>query len=166
MNQIAGAIVLLIAAKIILNLFMSPADAVRAELEEALAQVPARAPLSGGEDPDFAALCNPILDKPSLWHEVVGPPPAAPRAAPAAPPVPAAPDVAGMLKDLGMAPGQIGEDKMRVIPPGAPDGAWMAVGDTFNGCTLESFTREEAVFSYYWKEGDKVLTVAIERPLR
>ena len=163
---VAGAIVLVVALKMLLNLFMSPADAVRAELAAELATVPDHAPLSGAGSEDYAALCNPILSKPSLWHELVAAPapPPAPKAAAPAPPN--APDVAGMLKELGMVRGQIGGNKMRVVTPEAPEGTWMAVGDSFNGCTLESFTREEAVFRYSWKEGGRDLRVTLPRPVR
>lgn len=166
--QIAGVLVVLIAAKMVLDLVMSPADVVRAELAAELAKVPERAPLSGADDRDFAALCNPVLEKPSLWRELIPPPP--PPPAPEAKPVvaarPDAPDLATLLNGLVLRPGQIGQNKMQVVTPAHPEGAWMAIGDTFNGCVLESFSREEAVFSYFWKEGNEELQVTMPRPLR
>ncbi len=166
--QIAGAIVALIAAKILLNLIVSPADGVRAELAAELENIPDHAPLARTDDQDFAALFNPVLEKPSLWREVIAPPPAPPaeEVAPAPAAAPNAPDLKAMLGGLVLRPGQIGQDKMKVIVPSHPDGAWMALGDTFNGCVLESFSRQEAVFSYYWEEGKETLRIALSRPLR
>ncbi len=165
--QITGVVVLLIAVKIALGLVWSPADIVRAEIESELARVPERAPLSGGEDRDFAALCNPVLEKPSLWQELVSPPPPpAPKEKPVAVAPPDAPDLKSLLVGLVLRPGQIGRNKMQVITPTHPEGAWMSVGDTFNGCRLKSFTREEAVFSFFWEEQNEMLEVTMPRPLR
>lgn len=166
--QLVAVIVLLIAARMLLNFVSGPAAIVRAELAAELAQVPDRAPMTGAGERDFAALCNPLLDKPGLWRALVAPPPApaAPEKKPAAPVAPDAPDLAALLSGLTMRPGQIGRDKMNVITPSRPDGAWMAIGDAYNGCVLESFTREEAVFRYFWEEGDRDLRLTVRRPLR
>lgn len=156
----------LIAAKILLDFVFNPMNAVRADLAEELSKVPAHASVEEATEHDYAVLHNTIAAKPSLWQELVAP---AARPAPKAPPAPPpaeAPDVAAMLKDLGMAPGQIGKDRMRVIPPGRPKGDWMRIGDTFNGCKLVSFTRDEAVFSYYWEAKKKELKATLPRPLR
>jgi len=167
-SKVAAVLVLLIVAKMALNLFSSPADAVRAELAAELASIPDRAPLSGTDDRDFAALCNPVLEKPSLWQHVIAAPPTppAPEVKPMVAAPPNAPNLETLLNGLILRPGQIGQDKMKVITPANPEGAWMALGDTFNGCVLESFTREEAVFSYFWEDGNDVIRATLPRPLR
>ena len=168
LTQVVGALVLIIVGKMALNLVVSPADTVRAELAAELAQVPDRAPMTGAGDRDFAALCNPVLEKPALWQELIAPPPPppAPETKPAPPAAPNAPDLKALLGGLTMRPGQIGRDKMNVITPARPGGDWMTIGDAYNGCVLESFTREEAVFRYFWEEGNQELRVTVPRPLR
>ena len=163
---ITGTVVVLVAAKMLLNFIAGPARTVRAELAADLAQIPERAPRGGAPEPDYAALSNPILEKQSLWRELIAPAPLPPRSAPKAPPPAAAPDLTRLLKDLVLAPGQIGKNRMRVLTPEHPDGKWMAIGESYNGCTLMSFTREEATFSHDWKAGGKKLTTTLPRPLR
>lgn len=160
------AIVGLIVAMMLWNLAFSPMSAERAALEAELAQVPASAGVAEAMAHDFTQLHAQIAAKPALWQELVGPP-APPTPKPVVPPAPpSTPDVAAMLQDLGMAPGQIGKLRMKVITPSNPRGDWMKVGDTYNGCRLISFTREEAVFSYVWKERNKEIIVTLPRPLR
>lgn len=161
-----GGVVGLIAATMLWNLVFSPMDAARAALEEELAKVPTHAGTAESMDHDFTQLHEQIAAKPALWQELIAPPaPPAPKPA-APPPPPSTPDVAAMLQDLGMAPGQIGKLRMKVITPANPRGDWMKVGDSYNGCRLLSFTREEAVFSYLWKEKNQEITVTLPRPLR
>ncbi len=161
-TQVALTVSVLIAVWILFHMVANPMDDVRADLARELAQAPASG-ASGGEALEFAALQNRIAGRPSLWRELV----AAPEAPPEAPAVsagPSEPNLATILKDVSMGRGQIGANKIRVHTPEAPDGQWMAIGAAINGCTLESFTRDEAIFTYDWKEGGKKLSIALPRP--
>jgi len=161
-TQIALAISALIVLWIVLHMVVNPMDEVRADLARELAQVPASG-ASGGEGLEFAALQNRIAGRPSLWRELID----APEAPPEVPVVnagPSEPNLATLLKDVSMGRGQIGTNKIRVHTPEAPEGQWMAIGAAINGCTLDSFTRDEAIFTYDWKEGGKKLSIALPRP--
>lgn len=155
-----AAVALLIAMKIGWDLVFSPMNAIRSDLARELERVPARAPATIRGDLDYAAVLNPILDKPQLWGPLIPDAPAAPA------PPPNAPDLRKMLEGLSMRPGQIGSDKMRVGLKDGPEDAWMAIGEAYNGCELVSFTREEAVFRYRWREQNRDLTIRLPRPLR
>ncbi len=162
LTRIAAVISALIALWILLHMVVNPMDGVRADLARELAQVPASG-ASGAEGLEFAALQNRIAGRPSLWRELI----AAPEAPPEAPAVaagPSAPNLADRLKDISIGRGQIGTNKIRVLTPDAPEGQWMAIGTAINGCTLDSFTRDEAIFVYEWKEGGKKLSIALPRP--
>lgn len=162
LTRITAVIAALIMLWILLHTVANPMDDVRAELARELAQVPEGAG-SGAEGLEFAALQNSIAGRPSLWRELI----AAPEAPPEAPVVdagPSAPNLADRLKDISIGRGQIGTNKIRILTPDAPEGEWMAIGTTINGCTLDSFTRDEAIFTYDWKEGGKKLSIALPRP--
>jgi hypothetical protein len=162
LTRITAVISALIVLRILLHTAVNPMDDVRADLARELAQVPASG-ASGGEGLEFAALQNRIAGRPSLWRELI----AAPEAPPEAPAVnagPSAPNLADRLKDVSMGRGQIGTNKIRVHTPDAPEGQWMSIGTAINGCTLDSFTRDEAIFTYDWKEGGKKLSIALPRP--
>ncbi len=150
----------LIVAKVALNVVANPLDTIREDLATALDEVPSNAPLLDDGRADFARWMQDIEAVPSLWQELVAPsePPAPPP-----PPKPKAPSLAKMLATVSIGKGQIGMTKIKVFTPQSPRGRWLQVGAEINGCTLESFTREEAIFSYYWEEGGQVLEVAMAR---
>ena len=150
----------LVLAKVVLNIFVSPMDRIRDNVAASLAEIPANAPLSNGAGQDYALWARDIKAVPSLWQEIVAPPPPPP---PKAPPKASAPNLAEMLADVSIGKGQIGKTKIRVVTPEAPRGRWLQIGDAVNGCTLESFTRKEAIFTYYWEDGGKILEVALLR---
>jgi hypothetical protein len=150
----------LILLKVALNTLVNPMDRVRDDVAAALADIPANAPLDSDEGQDYARWEKDIRAVPTLWQEIIAPPPPAP---PKPPPKPSAPDLAKMLANISIGKGQIGKTKIRVLTPDAPRGRWMKTGDVINGCTLESFTRKEAIFTYYWEDGGKILEVALLR---
>lgn len=162
LTRIAVVISALIALRILFLTVANPMDGVRADLARELAQVPASG-ASGTESLEFAALQNRIAGRPSLSRELIAAP-EAPAEAPVVIADPIAPNLADRLKDISIGRGQIGTNKIRVLTPDAPEGEWMAIGTTVNGCTLDSFTRDEAIFTYDWKEGGKKLSIALPRP--
>jgi hypothetical protein len=162
LQQVTIALSVLIAVRILLGIFANPMDHVRADLERELTQVPVGTG-GGGSHSDFAAIQNTLAARPNLWRELI-PPPETPKEAQPVAPDPKAPDLAALLKDISVGRGQIGEDKIRLHTPDAPKGEWVAVGTAINGCTLHSFTPEEVIFTYKWKEGGKELSIALPRP--
>ncbi|MBL7646777.1 MAG: hypothetical protein JNK74_11365 [Candidatus Hydrogenedentes bacterium] len=162
LTRVTLALCALIVLRILFQSFANPMDEIRADLARELAQAPAGLG-SGGEGQDFAALQNRIARRASLWRELIAAP-AEPQKAPEAPAGPKAPNLAERLKEVSIGRGQIGTNKIRVHTPEAPDGQWMAIGAAINGCTLESFTRDEAIFTYDWKAGGKKLSIALPRP--
>ena len=162
MTRVFLALCALIVLRILFQTFANPMDEIRADLARELAQTPAGVG-TGGDGQDFAALQNRIARRSSLWRELIAAP-AAPQKAPETPAGPKAPNLAERLKDVSIGRGQIGTNKIRVHTPEAPDGQWMAIGASINGCTLDSFTPEEAIFTYDWKAGGKKLSIALPRP--
>lgn len=152
----------LLVARMLLYLFVDPMDAVRADLARALAEPPGAKAL-GGDGYDYAALQNAIAARPALWQELVAAP-APPPEAPQEVARPNAPDLAALLEGITIGRGQIGENKIRLHTPEAPNGQWVAVGTVINGCTLDSFTPDEVIFTFDWKEGGKTLSLALPRP--
>lgn len=140
----------------------NPMDGHRAQLATALAG--ANAPgMDGQAQRDFAAIQQAIAARPGLWGELVPAPPA-PAAPPRAAAPPSAPDLAAMLEGVRIGRGQIGENKLRIHTPDAPDGEWVAVGTTIQGCIFTAFTPEEAIFTHYWEQGGRELSIALPRP--
>ena len=162
MTRVSLALCALIVLRILFQTFANPMDEIRADLARELAQTPAGVG-TGGDGQDFAALQNRIARRSSLWRELIAAP-AAPQKAPVVDAGPSAPNLADRLKDISIGRGQIGTNKIRVLTPDAPEGEWMAIGTTINGCTLDSFTRDEAIFTFDWKEGGKKLSIALTRP--
>lgn len=161
LTRITAVIAALIVLRMLLYTVVNPMDRVRADLARERAQVPVSG-ASGAEGLEFAALQNTIAGRPSLWRELI-PLPEEPEA-PTVPTGPSAPNLADRLKGVSIGRGQIGTNKIRVLTPDAPEGQWMAIGSTLNGCTLDSFTRDEVIFTYDWKEGGKKLSIALPRP--
>jgi len=150
---------------ILLALFLyrgvfNPMSDARASLARSLKEVPEQAPLGDHSGQDYAQLMQRIDRAPHLWQELIAPPPAP---APAPPPKPNAPDMDAMLADINVGKAQIGTTKIKVFTPESPRGDWVSLGTVINGCTLESFTSEEAIFRYYWEAGDETLRLAIPR---
>ncbi len=161
LTRITAVIAALIVLRMLLYAVVNPMDRVRADLARERTQVPVSG-ASGAEGLQFAAFQNSIAGRPSLWRELIAVP-----EAPEAPPVvagPSAPNLADRLKGVSIGRGQIGTNKIRVHTPDAPEGQWMAIGATLNGCTLDSFTRDEVLFTYDWKEGGKKLSIVLPRP--
>ncbi len=150
----------LLIAKVLLNMVVSPMDVKRQELADALAEVPSHALLADDEATDFELMVKDLRDAPALWTELVPPPPPAP---PPPPPKPQAPDLAEMLSAIEVGRGQIGTTKIKITTPDSPRGTWLQLGEHIGGCTLESFTREEAIFSFFWEEGDETLHITLPR---
>jgi len=155
-TYIALAVGTLILARVLMNLVSDPLGHVREDLAQSLAEVPANAPLHGGGGIDFARIQQDITAVPTLWRPVI---------APAAPPPPtrATPDLAEMLAEVRVGREQIGTAKIKVFTPEAPRGAWIEIGDMVNGCTLASFTRDEAVFAHTWAAGGATLEITLPR---
>ncbi len=157
-----GAIALT-ALLLLLTLYrgaLNPMNQERDALKRALAEIPAQAPLDDHPGQDYARLMQRIDRAPHLWQALVAPPPA-PAVAP--PPKASAPDLDAMLADIRVSKAQIGTTKIKIFTPESPRGEWIRLGTVINGCTLESFTGDEAIFSYYWKAGDETLRLAIPR---
>lgn len=153
---IAAMLLLLTLYRAVVN----PMERERLALAEALDEIPAQAPLDGNRSQDYAQVMQRIDRASHLWQELVAPPPAP---APAPPPKPNAPDMDAMLADINVGKAQIGTTKIKIFSPESPRGAWVSLGTVINGCTLESFTSEEAIFRYYWEAGDETLRLAIPR---
>ena len=162
LQQIAIAVSVLIAARILFGFIVNPMNGVRADLNRELTQVPVGMG-SGGSHNDLVAIQNALAARPTLWRELI-PAPEAPPEKPVEAVGPSAPDLAALLKDVSVGRGQIGDSKIRLHTPDAPKGEWVAVGTVINGCTLASFTPEKVVFTYKWKEGGKELSIALPRP--
>lgn len=162
LQQFTIALSVLLVARILFGFIANPMSEVRADLEQELAQVPVDRGV-GGSLNDFATIQNTLAARPPLWRELV-PAPETPQETPIAPPGPEAPDLAALLKEVSVGRGQIGEDKIRLHTPGAPKGEWVAVGTKINGCTLASFTPEDVIFTFKWKEGEALLSIALPRP--
>lgn len=156
----AVAIACLILARVALNMVVSPMDRVRNDIAASLAAIPEETAGSAGAIEDFERIAQDLEARPALWEQVVPP---APPPAPPPPPTPNAPDLAAMLQDISVGRAQIGSTKIKVFGPEFPHGEWFAIGDSINGCTLASFTRDEAVFSYFWEKGNRELTLALPR---
>ena len=148
----------LILARVVLNMVVSPLDSNREALREALAAVPEHASLDDGLN-DPQVWTQSIDDSPALWQELVAPAPAAPPPAPTL----EEPDVLTMLKTIHVGRAQIGTSKIKIFTPKDPQGIWLEIGETINGCRLTGFDRETAQFSYYWEAGKRNLAVALER---
>jgi hypothetical protein len=161
-TRVTLVVSLVILARIALYTAVNPMDAVRADLDRELAQVP-EAGTGGGDEFDYAEIQQTIAARPTLWRELVAMPAPAPEAT-KAPVGPKAPDLNALLKGVSIGRGQIGENKVRVLTPEAPNGQWVAVGAQIKGCTLESISAKEVVFTYKWKEGKKSLSLALPRP--
>lgn len=157
------AAILITVMLLLLTLYrtvVNPMDQERLALTEALDAIPAQAPLDDHRGQDYAQVMQRIDRVPHLWQELVAPPPAP---APTAPPRPNAPDLDAMLSDINVGKAQIGTTKIKIFSPESPRGEWVSLGAVINGCTLESFTSDEAVFRYYWEAGDETLRLAIPR---
>lgn len=159
-NRIVAVVAALILVRVLMNLVIDPLHGTRQELARALAGVPPNAPLNDMGVTDFERLSRDIQAAPLLWQGLVAPPPPPP---PPPPKMPSAPDLAEILNGVQVGKEQIGTTKIKVFTPEDKRGVWLEIGDLVKGCTLISFTREEAVFTYVWEEGGQTLEIALPR---
>lgn len=160
--RVLAIIAVLLLLRLVFNAVLNPLDTVRRDLARELEQVPGAAH-ARSDGPEYAALQNAIAARPALWNALIAPP-EVPVETPAPTPGPTPPNMDKLLEGVSIGRGQIGENKIRVITPDAPDGQWMAIGTEIKGCRLDSFTRDEAIFTYDWKAGGKKLSLSLPRP--
>lgn len=150
-----GGIMLVILMFIARNAVSYPLQDRRVWLSdqlERMAEMPP-APLAN-EELEHLTWERTIVGKRSAWSDLVPPPP---PPAPAKPPPATCPDLKGMLKEVHVTRQQIGDKKVKVIHPSAPNGEWLSPGmnisvpanDKSESVTMESFDRQSAVFSWY-----------------
>lgn len=160
--QVVALVSTLLVARILFYVVANPINVERTALMREIEQIPGSG-VAGVSGLDYAAIQNTIMSRPALWSELVSAPPLPPEP-PLARPVPEAPDLTVLLKGVTVERGQIGDDKVRLVTPDAPKGAWFAKGTQINGCVLESFTEDVVKFTYEWKEGGKKLSLNLPRP--
>lgn len=142
----------------------NPSDAWRAELENRLAQMrPDDVRYVTTSDVNFPELQATIAEKPRLWRELVPPPPP-PKRRPV-PPKP--PDLAKMLKNVGVTRTTVGRgEKARVLIKTAqnPRGSLQGIGDKVNGVEILRIERDSILFGV--EENGKQYTFQMMRMRR
>lgn len=151
------------------NAVSDPLDAQRQQFADSLSRNMVSAGQGGpSEEVKQLTLERTIVGKKSAWTDLVPPPPPPPPP----PPKPVTcPDVNAMLSEVAVTRMQIGDAKVKVIHPGAPNGEWLTPGTALSvpfekgtaTVTLVSFTRSDATFSYFCAEKNQTLKATIPR---
>ncbi len=158
-NMVGSGLIALVIGAIVMNLVHDPMDSQRTYLKDALADIHATDDEEEGTQADFEKWNGMITGKQGVWAAMVPPPPPLP---PPPPPPPAAPNIGQMLTGIKASRQKVG-DKIKIITPENPKGAFYAIGDTVNGFTVQSYDKTSVTLAYEWKEGKQTLTHSIPR---
>ena len=105
-------------------------------------------------DWDFDKWHHEIVDKESLWQEIVPPPPPPP------PKAPTPPDLMKLLGGVQPTRQQVGP-RVLIKKPGDAQGSYYVVGDEINGVTISEITKQHVIFVRPWQ--GRQLSVRLER---
>jgi hypothetical protein len=164
-----GGVLLIVLLFIARNAVSDPLEDRRAWLNQRLNQM-AETPSAtlASDEIQHLAWERTIVGSKSAWTDLVPPPPP-PKPKKKAPPKP--PNVVAMLNEVFVTRMQIGDKKVKVVHPNAPNGEWLSPGmkitvpmkDKSETLTFESFDRSTATFSYLWQAKGQVLKGTIPR---
>ncbi len=127
------------------NYLSDPLATERVQLARDLKQIPKEEPLPEPEEPPYQEWHDAIMSRSAVWDALIAPPPPPP---PPPPVVPKCPDIYELLDGVRPTKTQMGKKKIKLVTPDNAKGSFVAVGDKVKGCTLESFDRKQATFSY------------------
>lgn len=149
-----GLIVTVVVLLMAWNVAHDPQAARRAYLTEQLAGVSQAEFGAGAERGSFNECYTALVSKQKVWDSLAPAPPVETGTS--------APDLRAMLQKVTPMRGQVG-DKIKIQLPKEDRPVYLGIGETVNGCKLKSFDDASAVFSYYWKEEDRELTLRLPR---
>ncbi len=156
---IGAVIVIAILGMVMRNVIADPLADKRAWLEDALLETPQVIQDEAAREWPTWQWVQEINTNPKLWDALVPPPPPPP---PPAPPAPKRPDLAELLKDVTPTRQTVGQN-VRFVTRQHPNGIYVEVGETLNGCKFESFTRDSVRFSLYWSQGEETIIINLPR---
>ncbi len=148
------AVLAVVAVAVGLKTAINPYATRQAELRAKLAAIQPEEVKHETAQASFDRWKQTITGKPSVWQELI----AAPPPQPPKPPPP--PKVKDKLEGLRITRQGIGQ-KVRIMSPESPKGAFFAVGDTINGLTIKEITKKSVTFALEWQ--GKELTETVPR---
>lgn len=130
------------------NAVNNPMDRLRAELEADVAEVkPTRSAYGEGTDLDSQEIRASILNKPSLWKQLIAPPPPRKKVVKRVAP----PDLDTMLHGVTALRQGFGKGetmKALIKTPANPRGSYMGVGETVMGTTIVTVEKDSVLFGF------------------
>ena len=158
-NIIGAGLIAVVIGAIVMDVVHDPMNARREYLKQALADIHTTNDEEEGAQADFEKWNSTITGKQGVWEAMVPPPP---PPAPPAPPPPQAPNLGALVNGIKASRQKVG-DKIKIITPENPKGAFFGVGDAVGPFTVQSFDKTSVTLAYDWKEGKQTLTQSIPR---